>query len=62
MTEPHTDVGEAEFLQKLPDIARMEVDPEPLNLSAMTRFEVDPPPAHDAVDLTIRAASTICAN
>jgi len=45
-------VGEAEFLQQLPDIARMKVDAEPLGDDAL---EVDPTPAHDAVLLTIRA-------
>jgi hypothetical protein len=51
MTGPRTDVGEAELLQKLSDIARMKVDAEPLGNDAL---EVDPPPAHHAVDLTIR--------
>ena len=51
MTGPCTDVGEAELLQKLPDIARMKVDAEPLGDDAL---EVDPTPAHDPVLLTIR--------
>ena len=51
MTGPRADVGEAEFLQNLPDIARMKVDAEPLGDDA---FEVDPSPAHDAVDLPVR--------
>src|SRR6202453_4374001 len=51
MTGPRTDMGEAKLLQKLSDIARMKLDAEPLGNDAL---EVDPPPAHDAVDLTIR--------
>ena len=46
-------MGEAELLQKLPDIARMKVDAELLGDDAL---EVDPPPAHDAVFLTVRAS------
>src|SRR5262249_23328937 len=45
-------VGEAEFLQKLPDIARMEVDAKPFGDDPL---EGGPTPAHDAVLLTIRA-------
>src|SRR3984885_6881130 len=51
MTGPRTGMGEAKLLQKLSDIARMKLDAEPLGNDAL---EVDPPPAHDAVDLTIR--------
>ena len=51
MTGPRTDVGEAEFLEELSDIARMKVDAEPLGDDA---FEVEPTPAHDAVLLAIR--------
>ena len=51
MTGPRTDVGEAEFLEELSDIARMKVDAEPLRDDA---FEVEPTPAHDPVLLTIR--------
>ena len=51
MTRPGADVGEAELLQKLSDIAWVKVDAEPLGDDAL---EVDPPPAHDAVLLTIR--------
>ena len=51
MTGPRTDVGEAEFLEELSDIARMKVDAEPLGDDAL---EVDPSPAHDAVLFTIR--------
>jgi hypothetical protein len=51
MTGPRTDMGEAKLLQKLSDIARMKLDAELLGNDAL---EVDPPPAHDAVDLTIR--------
>ena len=46
MTGPRTDVGEAEFLEELADIARMKVDTEPLGDDA---FEVEPTPAHDPV-------------
>ena len=52
MARPRADVGETKLLQKLPDIARMKVDPEPLNDDAL---EIDPPPAHDAIFLPIRA-------
>jgi hypothetical protein len=45
-------MGEAKLLQKLSDIARMKLDAEPLGDDSL---EVDPPPAHDAVDMTIRA-------
>ena len=51
MTGPRTDVGEAQFLEELSDIARMKVDTEPLGDDA---FEVEPTPAHDPVLLTIR--------
>ena len=51
MTGPRADVGEAEFLEELSDIAGMKVDAEPLGDDAL---EVDPPPAHDAVLLMIR--------
>jgi hypothetical protein len=53
MTRPCADVREAELLQQLADIARMKVDAEPLGDDAL---EVDPPQAHDAVLLTIRAS------
>src|ERR1700733_6813854 len=39
------------FLEELSDIARMKVDAEPLGDDAL---EVEPPPAHDPVLLTIR--------
>ena len=51
MPRPGADRREAELLQKLSDIARMKVDAEPFGDDAL---EVDPPPANDAVDLTIR--------
>src|SRR3984957_18155620 len=51
MTGPRTDVGEAEFLEELSDIARMKVDAEPLGDDAL---EVEPSPAHAPVLLTIR--------
>jgi hypothetical protein len=53
MTRPRADVGEAEFLQKLSDIARVKVDPGPLGDDA---FEVGTPPAHDTVFLALRAS------
>ena len=52
MTGPRTDVGEAEFLEKLSDIAFVERDAEPLGDDPL---EIDPPPAHDAIFLTVRA-------
>src|SRR6204780_3840505 len=51
MTGPRTDVGEAEFLEELSDIAWMKVDAEPLGDDA---FEVKPTPTHHPVLLTIR--------
>ena len=51
MTGPRTDVGEAKLLEQLSDITWMTVNPD---LSAMTRVEIDPTPAHDPVLLTIR--------
>ena len=51
MRRPCAHVREAELMQKFADIARMKVDPEPLGDDPL---EVDPPPAHDAVLLTIR--------
>ena len=53
MARPSADVGEAELLQQLSDIALVKVDAEPLGDDAL---EVDPPPAHDAVFLAIRAS------
>jgi hypothetical protein len=50
MTGTRTDVGEAEFLEELSDIARMKVDAEPLGDDTL---EVNAPPAHDAVFLAI---------
>ena len=52
MPRPGADVREAELLQKLSDIAGMKVDPKPLGDDAL---EVDAPPTHDAVLLTVRA-------
>ena len=52
MARPGAHVREAELLQKLADIALVKVDPEPLGDDPL---EVDPPPAHDAVPLAIRA-------
>src|SRR5271163_813485 len=51
MAGPRADVGEAEFLQQLPNIARMKVDAEPLGDNPL---EVNPAPAHDPVRLTLR--------
>ena len=51
MTGPRTDGGEAKLLEQFSDITGMKVDAEPLGDDAL---EVEPTPAHDAVDLTIR--------
>ena len=51
MTGPRTDVGEAKLLEEFSDITWMKVDAEPLGDDTL---EVEPTPAHDAVDLTIR--------
>ena len=51
MTGPRTDVGEAEFLEELSDIARMKVDAEALGDDAL---EINASPAHDGVDLPVR--------
>jgi hypothetical protein len=51
MARPGAHVGKAELLQKLSDIARVKVDAESLSDDAL---EVDPPPPHDAILLTIR--------
>src|ERR1700722_15128757 len=53
MARPGADLEEAKLLQKLSDIAGMKVDAEPLGDDAL---EVDAPPAHDAVLLTIWAS------
>ena len=42
---------EAKLVEELADIARVEVDAEPLGDDTL---EVNPPPAHDAVLFTIR--------
>ena len=52
MTRPCAHVREAKLVQKFADIARMKVHPEALGDDPL---EVDPPPAHDPVLLTIRA-------
>src|ERR1700729_3941682 len=49
MTGPRTDVGEAEFLEELSDIAWMKVDAEPLGDDTL---EVNAPPARDPILLT----------
>ena len=46
-------MGEADLLQKRPDIALVEVDAEPLGDDAL---KIDPPPAHDPVSLALRAS------
>jgi hypothetical protein len=52
MTRSHTHVGEAELVQQLPDIARVIINAE----AVLDGFlQVDPPPANDAIDGTIRA-------
>ena len=53
MTGPRADMREAELVQKFADIARMEVDAEPLGDDPL---EIDPPPAHNAIPLAIRAS------
>ena len=53
MPRPGADVGEAELLQKRPDIALVEVDAEPLGDDTL---KIDTPPAHDAVFLALRAS------
>ena len=53
MARPCADVGEADLLQKRPDIALVEVDAEPLGDDAL---KIDTPPAHDAVFVTLRAS------
>jgi hypothetical protein len=53
MARSCADVGEADLLQKRPDIALVEVDAEPLGDDAL---EIDTPPAHDAVFLALRAS------
>ena len=52
MARSCADVGEADLLQKRPDIALVEVDAEPLGDDTL---EIDTPPAHDAVFLALRA-------
>src|SRR5271156_1105441 len=51
MTGPRTDGGEAKLLEQFSDITWMKADAEPLGDDTL---EVEPTPAHDAVDLTIR--------
>src|ERR1700677_2756166 len=51
MTRPRIDVGEAKLLEEFSDITGMKVDAEPLGDDTL---EVEPTPAHDAVDLKIR--------
>ena len=53
MARSCADVGEADLLQKRPDIALVEVDAEPLGDDAL---KIDTPPAHDAVFLALRAS------
>jgi hypothetical protein len=50
MTGTRTDVGEAEFLEELSDIAPMKVDTEPLGDDTL---EVNALPARDPILLTI---------
>ena len=51
VARPRADVGKAELLEKLPDIARVIVDADPLGDDTL---EIDPAPAHDAVDFPVR--------
>src|SRR6202012_5142388 len=53
MPRPGADVREAKLLQELSDIARMKVDAEPLGNDTL---EIDAPPPHDAIFLTVRAS------
>jgi hypothetical protein len=53
MARSCADVGEAELLQKRPDIALVEVDAEPLGDDAL---KIDTPPAHDPVFVALRAS------
>ena len=50
MARPRADVRKAELLEKLSDVAFVIVDAEALGDDAL---EVDPPPAHDAVDFSV---------
>ena len=52
MTRPGAHVREAELVQKLSDIALMELDAEPLGDHPL---EIDAPPPDDAIFLTVRA-------
>ena len=51
MARPRANVGKAEFLEKLADIARVIVDAEALGDDPL---EIDPAPPHNAVDFPIR--------
>jgi hypothetical protein len=53
MPRPGADVREAKLLQELSDIARMKVDAEPFGNDTL---EIDAPPPHDAIFLTVRAS------
>jgi hypothetical protein len=53
MARSCADMGEADLLQKRPDIALVEVDAEPLGDDTL---KIDTPPAHDAVFLALRAS------
>ena len=59
MTRPRADVGEAELLQKLADIALVKVDAEPLGDDAL---EVDRRQRTTPSSSRSGPASTICAN
>src|SRR5580700_5940029 len=51
VARPRAHVGKAELLEKLADVALMIVDAEALDDDAL---EIDPAPAHDAVDSPVR--------
>ena len=51
MARPRAHVGEAQLLEKLSNVALVEVDAEALGDNPL---EVDPPPARHAVPLAIR--------
>jgi hypothetical protein len=53
MARSCADVGEADLLQKRPNIALVEVDAKPLGDDAL---KIDTPPAHDPVSLALRAS------
>jgi hypothetical protein len=51
VARPRADVGKAELLEKLADVALVIVDAEALGDDAL---KINPSPAHDAVDFPVR--------